>query len=912
MKQKRKIIAVLLCLSMIFATSPATAFAAAGDGGTTANTGAVCTIGDQGYESLAAAFAQAGDGDIILLTDNVTVEEAITVDANVTLDLNGYVIINNVEYDKLFDVNAQSFTVDGSTAGSGMTIPAANTQSRGFIDAKAENTELTLTGGLYEGNTTVTEADDDYASLITLRRSGAKLVLDNVTASSNYHIVETNTLDTIDVEVTGGQYTIDMRGFHFDVYDCVDSPIVFNGVDITVKRGPCIELSGGSATFTDCDFEVTGEIKPENAWSAAAIGTGYGATVHVVSGGYKGTNYGLYIYSSGSNVTIDGGTFEADVALRADVSDDYYNDYGYEAHLIVNDGSFSGEVQTSRTGDNVKDYEDIVIKGGNFTNMTDESLAGYNIEIRGGSFPVDISQYVPEGNKVTDAQGNYTVSYDEETAVAAIGDAGYTSLQEALDDASGDTVTLLAPLEVTDQLVVRNDVTLDLGQNKLTSSFQGYAITVNDGKSLTIKNGTLENTAAGGVEVGCDGVITVENDAVITANGSTIRSKSYNADSQPNPGRVTFNVYGTLNSLATSSAGILGNGQDNVFNIDGATINSMYFGVYQNGSYGGAKVSIKNSTITDTGERGIAVYISNSATTSGLQTLVIENSVITGATAVEAKYTDVTIDGENTKLIATGEPAGSEMNNNGAVTTGYALAITHNGTASASDSAAGEIIIRNGYFDGLVGVQAPSDNETTKATVAISGGIFSNAVPEEYCADGFKPIANGDGTFSVHEHKLTKVEAVDATCTSEGTEEYWICAGCGKMYSDENGTVEISAPVKTEKLEHNMQTTWSSYENGHWHQCSACGYMIDEADHVYGDWTVTKEATADENGSRARTCRICGYEQVEILPATGTDDGADSSDAPKTGDQNNIGIWIALLALAGSALAGTAVYKRKK
>ena len=81
---------------------------------------------------------------------------------------------------------------------------------------------------------------------------------------------------------------------------------------------------------------------------------------------------------------------------------------------------------------------------------------------------------------------------------------------------------------------------------------------------------------------------------------------------------------------------------------------------------------IKNSTITDTGERGIAVYISNSATTSGLQTLVIENSVITGATAVEAKYTDVTIDGENTKLIATGEPAGSEMNNNGAVTTGYA------------------------------------------------------------------------------------------------------------------------------------------------------------------------------------------------------------------------------------------------
>ena len=102
----------------------------------------------------------------------------------------------------------------------------------------------------------------------------------------------------------------------FDVYDCVDSPIVFNGVDITVKRGPCIELSGGSATFTDCDFEVTGEIKPENAWSSCYRNR-LRSDRTVVSGGYKGTNYGLYIYSSGSNDDRRR-HLEADVALRAD------------------------------------------------------------------------------------------------------------------------------------------------------------------------------------------------------------------------------------------------------------------------------------------------------------------------------------------------------------------------------------------------------------------------------------------------------------------------------------------------------------------------------------------------------------------------------------------------------------------
>ena len=41
-------------------------------------------------------------------------------------------------------------------------------------------------------------------------------------------------------------------------------------------------------------------------------------------------------------------------------------------------------------------------------------------------------------------------------------------------------------------------------------------------------------------------------------------------------------------------------------------------------------------------------------------------------------------------------------------------------------------------------------------------------------------------------HKLTKTAAVDATCTTAGSKEYYNCSTCGKIYADEYGTVETT------------------------------------------------------------------------------------------------------------------------
>ena len=43
-----------------------------------------------------------------------------------------------------------------------------------------------------------------------------------------------------------------------------------------------------------------------------------------------------------------------------------------------------------------------------------------------------------------------------------------------------------------------------------------------------------------------------------------------------------------------------------------------------------------------------------------------------------------------------------------------------------------------------------------------------------------------------HKHEMTHTAAVDATCTEPGNIEYWTCSGCRKLFSDENGSTEIT------------------------------------------------------------------------------------------------------------------------
>jgi len=58
---------------------------------------------------------------------------------------------------------------------------------------------------------------------------------------------------------------------------------------------------------------------------------------------------------------------------------------------------------------------------------------------------------------------------------------------------------------------------------------------------------------------------------------------------------------------------------------------------------------------------------------------------------------------------------------------------------------------------------------------------------------------------------------------------------------------------------------WKNDSESHWKECS-CGQKDSTASHTFGDWTVTKEATESAEGSKYRTCSVCGYKETEEIP----------------------------------------------
>ena len=97
-------------------------------------------------------------------------------------------------------------------------------------------------------------------------------------------------------------------------------------------------------------------------------------------------------------------------------------------------------------------------------------------------------------------------------------------------------------------------------------------------------------------------------------------------------------------------------------------------------------------------------------------------------------------------------------------------------------------------------------------------------------------------------------ETKPATETEAGSRER-TCSIC-------KYTQEETIPVH----EHSIHDeAWKYDDTEHWQECS-CGERLNVANHIYGDWKTTKEATETEEGSKERGCTVCKYVQVEDIP----------------------------------------------
>ncbi len=134
-----------------------------------------------------------------------------------------------------------------------------------------------------------------------------------------------------------------------------------------------------------------------------------------------------------------------------------------------------------------------------------------------------------------------------------------------------------------------------------------------------------------------------------------------------------------------------------------------------------------------------------------------------------------------------------------------------------------------------------------------------------------------------HEHQLTAHPAKDATCTEAGNEAYWTCSGCLKTFKDANGDEEFEANAWVKNaLGHSMenkveakQATCDTDGNEEYFYCTRCEKYFKDANgseeypngmptiaklgHKSATKTDAKEATVGEAGNPAYWyCEDCG------------------------------------------------------
>ena len=189
-------------------------------------------------------------------------------------------------------------------------------------------------------------------------------------------------------------------------------------------------------------------------------------------------------------------------------------------------------------------------------------------------------------------------------------------------------------------------------------------------------------------------------------------------------------------------------------------------GIETNGNNTNDTVTLKNSTLNV--PNGFGIYFPSSGT------LTIDNSKINAKTmGVQVCAGSLNVTGAGTAINVSGDGIDKTIND-GAIEDGAAISIVNR--AGYKDLA--EIKVEGGKFT------AKGDNAAVKAydwanqtenaftqsdKVSISGGTFTTEVPAAYCADGFIPTKNEDGTYGV---KVGKFVA------EVGSTKYETAGGC--------------------------------------------------------------------------------------------------------------------------------------
>ena len=424
------------------------------------------------------------------------------------------------------------------------------------------------------------------------------------------------------------------------------------------------------------------------------------------------------------------------------------------------------------------------------------------------------------------------------------GGASYTSVQEAINNANGGTVTLLDNVAESITIPAGTTVTLNLGGFTLTNTAGSHTITNNGTLTLTgtgtVDNishgkGALVNNAGGNATLdgptltrsheagssstnnGGNSWYVVDNHGTMTVKSGSIISRSYYSSLLRNIG-ATLNVKG---GTMESNFIVLKNDDEGVMNITGGTITTNGTGGSALQNWGEATVSGGSLNAAD---GAVAIYaltwdaqyksevtIKDGASVNGVvlvtqdtnydvgtPKVTMEGGVVTGGFQA-GQQADVQITGGQVQgsLLET-NPTGSIQISGGEFEANPTDFLTADVAAIGYTPADGA----TSYQVGTAGEIETFIDENAGAGDAIEvlqGSLELTNVPNDVTisntGDGDVTV-NGDEVTDepivTHTHELTHVPAVDPTPAKPGNIEYWYCEGCGKYFADADATQEIT------------------------------------------------------------------------------------------------------------------------
>lgn len=757
----------------------------------------VAEIGSQGYESLQAAIAAAQDGQTVTLLADAT--EDVVISKSITLDLGGKTLTNTNAGKATISVTGGTVTVqNGSVIGgtsyynievtknsnanltlTDVTATAGNTGSSmidnygtltitsgtytgGLDTVKNEpSAKLTITGGTFTltkgnskgytgvvfnyGELTISggefiqsdkNAPYGQAQVIHTDKSGSAAPSTVITGGTFKNLCTKTTAWTVRAtnaadgatKVSGGAFNKSVKDYY-----CADGFIPTKNADGTygVKEGHYVAEIGSKKYETLADairLAAKGQtvrlLADVEQNTQLAINKSItldlnGKTIRNTKDIWGDNANAILSIKNGAKVTITGnGTIDAK-------ENDCYTINVAKGDLTIENGTFYGNVSVVQVEEGT-----LSVKGGTFDlhqkwegsskylfNCIDSEFTSGNakVAISGGTFVGFDPNVSPEqkvdGKTPSFAAPGVGITKNENgsfTAAAGMtaqildkdGNSvnAYNTLAEAVAAAQdGQTVRLLADVTLDAQIATGKAITID-GQSKYTIK------TVKKLASADGKAGMFYRTQS------AKGTLTFLN---VTLDGGGVSKIFLN---EGGAGETVF---------------------DGVTSTNGGGI-AYGSGIHISG--GGSHATIRNSTLTgSTGTMELNnanYYAANDLWVGGNVYVTVENSVIgnvfvnsaPSATATNGVvHGQLTITGEKTKItyLSGEEEAADKLDKFG-----------NNGSLVKIDS---------GYVEKVF----------DKGSYAISGGTFKTEVKKEWCAAGYVPTQNADGTYGVEVGKFT-------------------------------------------------------------------------------------------------------------------------------------------------------------